>query len=385
MSQPMRFTVSCPTRIEFGAGASTALVTHLPRGARTVAVLTGANGTVAEPIMGDLRQAGIEVLQVRCGTEPSVGSISAVLAKLADSRPEALVACGGGSVIDTGKLVAFLLSHSLEMDDDFDRFDQALLSEPARILCIAIPTTAGTGAEVTANSVISVPSKGAKISMRGRALNPGVALVDPSLMSGAPAQVILRSGLDAVTQVIESYTSNAATPFSDALCLPSIGKGLSALANVVDTGDAKSWGDLAWVSLSSGIALANSGLGAAHGLAAVIGGQYHAPHGALCGRLLIPVMRRNIAHADPRSIAGQRLAECATLISDRFQPAGGGDKLSGFEAWMNAHNLPRLSSWGVTREALDALARDGMAASSSKKNAVILGHEDFIRILEDSL
>lgn len=385
MSQPMRFSVSCPTRIEFGAGASTALVAHLPRGARTVAVLTGAGGTVAEPILRDLRQSGVEVVHLRCGTEPSLDSISAVLAELADRRPEAVVACGGGSVIDTGKLVAFLLSHGLELDDDFDRFDQQLLSEPARIRCIAIPTTAGTGAEVTANSVISVPSKGAKISMRGRALNPGVALVDPSLMSGAPAQVILRSGLDAVTQVIESYTSSAATPFSDALSLPSIGKGLRALAGVVDTGDAKSWDDLAWVSLSSGIALANSGLGAAHGLAAVIGGQYHAPHGALCGRLLIPVMRRNTARADPRSIAGRRLAECAALISDSFQPQDGGDQLSGFEVWMNAHNLPRLSRWGVAPDALEALARDGMAASSSKKNAVLLTHGDFIRILEDTL
>ena len=385
MSQHMRFTVSCPTRIEFGAGASTALVAHLPRGTRTVAVMTGASGTVAEPILRDLRQSGVEVVHIRCGTEPSVDSISAVLAELVGRRPDVVVACGGGSVIDTGKLVAFLLSHNLELDDDFDRLDQALLSEPARIICIAMPTTAGTGAEVTANSVISVPSKGAKVSVRGRALHPGVALVDPSLMSGAPAQVILRSGLDAVTQVIESYTSNAATPFSDALCLPSIGKGLSALAGVVDTGDAKSWEDLAWVSLSSGIALANSGLGAAHGLAAVIGGQYHAPHGALCGRLLIPVLRRNIERAEQGSDADKKLVECAALIGDRFQSQEGGDQLSGFEAWMDAQNLPRLSDWGVAADALDALALEGMAASSSKKNAVVLTHQDFIRILEESL
>ena len=186
-------------------------------------------------------------------------------------------------------------------------------------------------------------------------------------MSGAPAQVILRSGLDAVTQVIESYTSNAATPFSDALCLPSIGRGLRALAGVVDTGDAKSWEDLAWVSL------------------AVIGGQYHAPHGALCGRLLIPVLRRNIERAEQGADADKKLVECAALIGNRFQSQEGGDQLSGFEAWMDAQNLPRLSQWGVAADALDALALEGMAASSSKKNAVVLTHQDFIRILEESL
>lgn len=311
--------------------------------------------------------------------------ISAALDLLDGARPDAVLACGGGSVIDTGKLIAFLLSHDLPMYDDFDLFDQELLSKPARVPCVAIPTTAGTGAEVTANCVIAIPAKGAKISLRGRALNPAIALVDPSLMSGAPAQVALRSGLDAVTQVIESYTSNAATPFSDGLSLPAIAKGLRALNGVIEGDDIGSWTDLAWVSLSSGIALANSGLGAAHGLAAVIGGQYEAPHGALCGRLLVPVLRCNAARVTAGSAAHDRLADCASMISQAFRPRDAKDPFSGFEAWMSAQNLPRLSDWGVHPDAFNGLASAATDASSSKKNAVALIKEDFIRILVDAL
>ncbi len=385
MSQAMTFSVTCPTQVEFGAGVSTSLIGHLPRGTRAVAVLTGASGTVAKPILQDLRRSGLEVAQVRCPAEPSVASVSSTLAQLAGSRPDVVVACGGGAVVDTGKIVAFLLSHGLDMMEDFDRFDQELLIRPPSIPCIAVPTTAGTGAEVTSNSVVSVASRGAKLSLRGRALNPAIALVDPSLMTGAPEHVILGSGLDAVTQVIESYTSNAATPFSDGLSLLGIGRGLRALRGVVEQGGAASWDEMAWVSLSSGIALANSGLGAAHGLAAVIGGQYDAPHGALCGRLLIPVLRCNSARADPRSTASKRIAECASMISDVFPPLGNGDDFSGFDAWMSDHSLPRLSDWGVEANALDTLACGGLNASSSKKNAVELRHEDFVKILEGAL
>lgn len=348
-------------------------------------VVTGASGVAAGPIMRSLRAAGISINQIRCASEPSVPFISAAVDKLQRTGADAVVACGGGSVLDTGKLLAFLISNDFQIDDDFDRFDKNVLAEASRIPCIAVPTTAGTGAEVTANCVISVPSKGAKISLRGRALTPMVAIVDPALMKTAPSQVVLRSGLDAVTQVIEAYTSNAATPFSDGMSYLAIAKGLNALRSVIENNDNEAWNELAWVSLASGLALANSGLGAAHGLAAVIGGQYDAPHGALCGRLLVPVLRCNSVKAEVGGVAHKRLSECGVMISRAFPTDAGRDQFSGLETWMRSNNLPRLSEWGLRTTDFDGIADDAMNASSSKKNAVPLCKGDFIRVLEDAL
>jgi len=356
----------------------------LPRHAKTVALVTGASGIASAPLLEGLRRSGFAVTQINCTGEPSVVSINAALDSLAGSRPDVVVACGGGSVIDTGKVLAFLLSYDLSMQEDFDQFDVALLAQPSSIPCIALPTTAGTGAEVTANAVVFVQSKMAKISLRGRALNPTVAIVDPSLMKTGPAAVVLQSGLDAITQVIEAYTSVAATPFSDRLSGPSIEIGLKALRGVVEGNDAAAWNDLAWVSLTSGMALANAGLGAAHGLAAVVGGRYNAPHGALCGRFLVPVLRRNLMMASPGSIAHQRHLECIDVVSRVFSPKDGMDRLAGLAGWIDDSALPRLADWGVDPAGFDDLAEDAVQASSSKKNAVPLSIEDFVQILKEA-
>jgi alcohol dehydrogenase class IV len=385
MAQPDRFTISCPTQIIFGAGTAADLGKVLPRGCRSVAFVTGKSGIAAASVQEDLHRSGLSVTHVSCGAEPSVPAINEALEKLVGARTDAVIACGGGSVIDTGKLLAFLLSNDLSLPDEFDRIDAAHLAQPGSIPCIALPTTAGTGAEVTANAVVYVPSKGAKISLRGRAIAPATAIVDPDLMRAAPVGVVLHAGLDAVTQVIEAYTSAAATPFSDGLSRPAIRKGLAALKAVIARGDAASWRDMAWVSLASGLALANGGLGAAHGLAGVLGGRYGAPHGALCGRLLLPVMRQNLIRSAAGSDAHNRHIDCSKAIADVFPPTDKSDPLSGFEDWMAQNALPRLSHWGLCAEDFNAVAGDAVNASSSKKNAVPLSREDLVMILQDAL
>jgi alcohol dehydrogenase class IV len=379
------FTISCPTQIIFGAGTAVDLEKYLPRSTRSVVLVTGASGIAAAPVMDALRGSGVSIARVSCAKEPSVLAINEALETLAEIRPDVVIACGGGSVIDTGKLLAFLLSNDLALPDDFGRIDALCLAQAGKIPCIALPTTAGTGAEVTANAVVYVPSKGAKISLRGRALFPAIAIVDPSLMKTAPADVVLHSGLDAITQVIEAYTSAAATPFSDALSYRAIETGLAALKGVTAQGDAKSWRDLAWVSLASGLALANSGLGAAHGIAGVLGGRYGAPHGALCGRLLLPVMRRNLMRVNAGSDAHRRLVSCCEAVNRVFPVTESLDPLSGFEAWMDLNALPSLSDWGVAPAAFDQLAVDSVNASSSKKNAIPLDRKDMVHILQDAL
>ena len=379
------FSFSVPTVVRFGHGVSDSVPDALPAGVKRVAVLRGASGIAAATVVKALKQAGLSVDDIACGGEPSVASVNAIVANLAGQPIDAIVACGGGAVLDSGKAVAFCLGHNLQLTEDFADVPQQLLEVAGPIPCIAVPTTAGTGAEVTANAVLEIPSQQAKVSLRGRALFPVAALVDPRLLPSAPTNTVLSSGLDAIVQTIESYTSCAATPFSDVLTRPNIALGLSALSDVLGGGGDAAWGRMAWVSLTSGLALANSGLGAAHGIASVLGGRYGAPHGALCGRLLVPVLRQNISMAEQGSDIHARLSECASAIADAFAPAPGGDAMSGLEAWQDAQGLPRLAAFGVAAVDIEVLAVQSASASSSRKNGVPLMPSDYEAILAAAL
>jgi alcohol dehydrogenase class IV len=378
------FSFSVPTAVRFGDGVSSELATVLPKNTQRVAVIRGGGGVAARGVIRNLRDAGLTVTEIACPGEPSVASVNAGVADLAPADVQVVVACGGGAVMDSAKAIAFCLAHALRLQEDFASIPPDLLSAVCPIPCIAIPTTAGTGAEVTANAVLEIPSERAKVSLRGRALIPAAALVDPLLLPSAPPTTVLYSGLDAVVQTVEAYTSAAATPFSDAMTAPNVKRGLRALRAVVDTGAPSAWRDLAWVSLTSGLALANSGLGAAHGLASVLGGRLNAPHGALCGLFLTPVLRRNAVVAVGGSGAQRRLAECRAAIAEVFPPEAGLDDLTGLEAWQQAQGLPRLADFGLPETELEALAAQSAAASSSRKNAVVLGDTDFAQILRQA-
>lgn len=378
------FSVVCPTQIEFGVGASTSLAGYLPEASKSIVFVQGASGSQSAGILQNLRQSGREVHVVRQSSEPSIDTIHAALDHLGGRKVGAVVACGGGSVIDAGKTIAFLLDSGERLSADFSKIAPTCLQQRHHVSSIAIPTTAGTGAEVTANAVIAIPSKSAKISLRGKALFPDIAIIDPTLMMTAPVPVTINSGLDAITQVVESYTSSAATPFSDALSGTAISTGLNSLKCIVDRPNIEAWSQMAWVSLSSGLALANSGLGAAHGIASVIGGKYDAPHGALCGKLLVPVLRTNLKYAGKGSRAYDRLADCMDRISMVFAPHDGQDILSGFDHWIEQNAVPRLRSWGVKSNDIVSLAEQSVGASSSKKNAIPLSANVFAEILNEA-
>jgi alcohol dehydrogenase class IV len=379
------FSFSCPTRVHFGAGTCEKLAGLLPKDAKCVILVRGRSGRASAPILALLHAAGLDVTELGCDGEPTVSSIDAALNVLATIKADAVIACGGGAAIDTGKVVCFAVSNNLRGYDDFAKLTPGQMDIPCLIPCLALPTTAGTGAEVTANAVIGVPDKGAKISLRGLGLCPTFAIVDPDLMRGAPDAVVLHAGLDAITQVFESYTSNAATPYSDALTRSVKETGLPALKRALDGGDMSALDDLAWVSHVSGLALANSGLGAAHGLASVIGGRFDAPHGALCGRLLLPVMQQNLRCAPQGSSIHARLSSCVNHIEAVFPPTEKTDPLSGYGAWLDAKGLPRLADWLVAEDDLASIATQGMAASSSQKNAVPLNEADYLRVLSAAL
>jgi alcohol dehydrogenase class IV len=284
------------------------------------------------------------------------------------------------------RTLAFCLSQDAELPARFDRIDADRLQTRHGIGLVAIPTTAGTGAEVTSNAVLSLEDIREKVSLRGRALFPDAALVDPLLLPSAPQSVVLHAGLDAVVQTIEAYTSRFATPFSDALTSPNIAVGLDALRRVVEDPDDAAWEHIAWVSLSSGLALANSGLGAAHGLAAILGAALGAPHGALCGRLIAPVLRHNrrIAGTGAATDAAARIDTCIAAIAEHYPSPAGSDQLAGFEAWIDRHGLPFLSDHGAEPGTFRLLAERGLGASSTQKNAVAIQLPDLEAILREA-
>ena len=238
--------------------------------------------------------------------------------------------------------------------------------------CVAVPTTAGTGAEATSNAVIGVPGRGLKISLRDPRMVPDLAVVDPALCDGLPRALTLATGLDALTQLIESYLSCRATPLTDALCRGMIGPAAAALRALMRAEDPAARDTLSKASYLSGLALANSGLGVVHGLAAVIGSRGGA-HGAICGRLLPAALQVN------REVLTRNGAQTARFDEvEGWLAAGLGGGLRGF---IDANGLADLDALHCPPALWDVTARAALTASSTQANPVQLSVPEIRRIL----
>ena len=301
------FTIAIPQRILFGRGeAQKAPALLAPFGNRGL-VIHGASATRAQWLLDALHAAGIGTLALPCATEPTLAILETALVRSRPFRPDWVAALGGGAALNLGKALAALIPAPGTPLDHLEVVGRGLPLTVPPLPFIALPTTAGTGAEATKNAVIGLPDHGRKVSLRDDRMLARLAIVDPALTDGTPRAITLASGLDAITQVIEPYVSSKATPFTDALTVPAIPQGLTALKRLMETEDPDARDALAHVSLTGGIALANAGLGAVHGLAGVIGGLTPAPHGAICGALLAPILRlnraRRLPHMGPRQPA----------------------------------------------------------------------------------
>jgi hypothetical protein len=249
---------------------------------------------------------------------------------------------------------------------------------------IACPTTAGTGAEATKNAVIGVPSHNRKVSLRDDRMIADLALIDPALTDGCPRNVTLASGLDAITQVIEPYLSARANPLTDALCRDAIPRGLRALVTLMRAEDSKARDDLALTSLTGGIALANAGLGAVHGFAGVIGGRFATPHGAICGRLLAPVLRMNERVMLRQGGQTARLRDVRQWLAEALEAAPE-TAFATLEDWADAEGLPPLSALMDPDADLTDIATEAHASSSMKGNPVTLETHELVQILWETL
>ncbi len=316
----MQFEFATAARIVFRCGA----IADLPRLARefgTRALLTsGRNAHRAAPVVAALDSAGIECSIFPVSGEPTVNLVreGAVVAR---RGCEFVIGFGGGSAIDAGKAIAALASNSGEPLDYLEVIGRARPLERASLPFIAVPTTAGTGAEVTRNAVIGSPEHGVKASLRSPMMLAKIALIDPELTLDLPPTVTANTGLDTLTQLIEPYVSVRANPMTDLFCVEGLKRVTSSLDRAFRHGhDIAARESMSFASLLSGLALANAGLGVVHGFAGPLGGMFDAPHGGICAALLphgIVVNIRALRARDPNGNALQRYTEIARVLTGR--------------------------------------------------------------------
>lgn len=372
------FSILQPGRILFGrdeaAKAPALAMAFGPRGV----LVHGANASRSAAFLASVQEMGASVLTLRCAAEPSLDDLTAAVAVARLHRPDWVLSFGGGAVIDLGKAVAALVPAPGHAMDHLEVVGQGLplVADPLPFLAIA--TTSGTGAEVTKNAVISVPERYRKVSLRDDRMIARVAIVDPALTDGCPRAVTLASGLDAITQVIEPFVSVKATPYTDALTFPAIAPGMAALMRLMQAEDAEARDIMAWTSLCGGLALANAGLGAVHGLAGVIGGATGAAHGAICGALLGPVLAMNLARCD--GAARARLLQVCGLLGGCLG-VGAEQAPEALANWARAQGLPGLTAQGLAVADHADVAQDSAASSSMKGNPVILSVADLAECL----
>lgn len=375
------FGILAPGRIRFGRGEAT----KAPRmirdfGARGV-VVHGASAARAAPLVDQLLAEGATVLTLACDREPTIAMLEKALTTARELDPRWVTAIGGGAVLDMGKALAAMIPAPNGLMDHLEVVGKAMPLTVAPLPFIALPTTAGTGAEATKNAVIGVPDHARKVSLRDDRMIARLAIVDPALTDGCPRSVTLASGLDAITQVIEPYVCARANSFTDALAQPAIAVGIAALMRLMQTEDAAARDQMAWVSLCGGLALANSGLGAVHGLAGVIGGMTPAAHGAICGALLGPVISMNRLRATGQP--AQRLAEVEQILAEAFQcPAK--DASRALAKWSRLAGLPGLTAQGLSPNMQPSVAEAARTSSSMAANPAALSVEDLKQILREA-
>jgi len=337
------------------------------------------DGGIVDELLARLTREGIGQVVVQQRAEPTVEDVDSAVQRARAKGCDAVIALGGGSAIDAAKAAAGLLTNGGSALDYMEVVGAGRqISQPAAPW-MAIPTTAGTGAEVTRNAVIGYPPRRFKASIRSECLLARVVLVDPRLQAGVPAEVAARSGMDALCQLIESYTSRGAAPITDALALEGLRRAGQSLERAcADPADLAAREDMAMAALLSGLTLSNAGLGAAHGFAAPMGANFPVPHGAICAVLLPHVIRANVS-ALRRADAGHPcLARYATVGRILCGQAGLDDAAAADQAAACAQRLaealriPPLRQFGVGLQHVEELVGLAQQSSSMKYNPIVL-------------
>lgn len=398
---PGRFGIGRLPRIVFGAGTIDTIATEAAAfGSRTL-IVTGARsfrGTEAWPrLLASLAAAGVVTTDVAIDGEPSPDMVDRAVDTHRCTGIDVVIGIGGGSALDAAKAIAGMLPHGHSVLRHLEGVGaQAPYDGPA-LPWIAVPTTAGTGSEATKNAVLSRRGEGGfKKSFRDERLVAQVAIVDPELLASCPPEVVAANGMDAFTQLLESFTSINANPLTDALAwsgMEAFGEGLFAAWCGGDGAEARAGrARMAYASLLSGICLAQTGLGAVHGLASPLGAFFPIPHGACCGTLVAAATAANIRalrERDPDSPALAKYARVGRLLA---HSTGTGDAVDGdleslvatLQQWTERVHLPPLRHFGMVANDVARVVAESRG-SSMKTNPIVLTDAEIAAIVRARL
>ncbi|MCY1031595.1 iron-containing alcohol dehydrogenase [Corallococcus sp. BB11-1] len=386
---PVTFEFATANRVLFGPGRVTE-VPDLVRalGGQKVLLVTGTSPARAEPVRAALERLGITSASFRVAGEPTVDTAREGTAVAMDARCDAVVALGGGSALDAGKAIAALAANGGDPLDYLEVIGRGQALTKPSLPLIAVPTTAGTGSEVTRNAVLGSKEAGVKASLRSPLMLPHVALVDPDLLEHAPSDVLAAGGLDALSQLIEPFVSVRAQPLTDALAREGMQRSARSLRKAVLHGPGPSEReDLAIASLFGGLCLANAGLGAVHGFAAPLGGMLGAAHGALCAALLGATLEVNLdalRTRAPEHPALPRFREVAVMLTGQPQ-ARAEDGIAWVKDLVQALRIRGLRTMGLTDADVPGLVAKARAASSMKGNPLTLSDAELTTVVQRSM
>jgi len=383
----MRFEFATATRIIFGPGTLKDVGVPAAEMGHHGFVITGRNPERAAPLVKQLEKQGLEFSLFSIPAEPTTDLALAAVEKARRDGCDFVIGIGGGSVLDTGKVVAALLTNSGELIQYLEVIGGSQPLKRQSAPYIAIPTTSGTGSEVTRNAVLDSPLDRIKVSMRSPFMLPRLALIDPELTYAMPPAITAATGLDAFTQLLEAFVSRQANPLTDCICRQGLERAARALKKVYQNGkDAPAREDMCLASLFGGLALANAKLGAVHGFAGALGGMYNAPHGALCAALLPHVMEANIRVIDSRASNSPALArydEVARIVTGKSEaPADQG--IIWVHELCRQLQIPTLAAYGIEKANFSAVVAKSQNASSMKGNPISLTKQELLDILDQA-
>ena len=382
----MNFEFAAPSRIIFGEGRLGEVPTIAAAFGSRALVVEGRSGR-AEPLVNQLGEKGIALTRLRVSSEPTISLVEDGVRQARAERCDVVIALGGGSVIDTGKAISALLANGGPVRDYLEVIGKGKPLTTRAAPFIAIPTTAGTGAEVSRNAVLMAEEERVKASLRSPLMLPTVALIDPALTYTLPAAVTASTGLDALTQCIEPFVSPQANPLSDAVACEGIRRAATGLRRAFHDGDDRdARRDMAVASLCGGLALANAKLGAVHGFAAPLGGMFPIPHGTACARLLPSVARLNVRALrarQPNAAVLARYDEVARIVTGK-PGARAEDAVVWLRELVDELEVPRLATYGMHEPDIPAVVAAARQSSSMQGNPVVLTDDELAEALRDA-
>ncbi len=389
------FQVARLPEIRFGSGTFDDIPDVMATYGHEALLVTGRRSLQDTPrwrhLVDALDAAGIRWRQVTVDGEPSPELVDDAVRDHHGTSVDVVVGIGGGSVLDAAKAIAGLLRPGNSVLDHLEGVGRGLPYKGPAVPFVAVPTTAGTGSEATKNAVLSRQGPdGFKKSFRDNRLVAEVAIVDPSLLDSCDKGLIAANGMDAFTQLLESYVSLRASPFTDALAssgMQAFRYGFWQAWTADDPLAQQGYQKLAYASLCSGITLAQCGLGSVHGLASPLGAFFPVPHGVVCGTLVGAATRVNIQALrarEPGSPALRKYAEAGLLLSGKMfasEQAAQDGLVDLLDEWTARLDLPRLAEFGMRKQDIPRVVAN-CRGGSMQTNPLELGDEELAGLLQ---